>query len=50
MTANLNENLSSYEHQSDSTIQGTSRGTEKRGRKNNRGRRSRRVGDRKNIK
>jgi len=50
MTANLNENPSGCECQSDSMIQGTSRETEKEGRKTNRGRRSRRVEDRKNIK
>jgi len=50
MIANLDENLSSDKHQPDSTIQGVSRGTEKRRRKTNRGRRSQRVGDRKNIK
>ena len=45
MTANLNENPSSCECQSDSMIQGTSRGTEKRRRKTNRSRRSQRMGD-----
>jgi len=45
MTANLNENPSSCKHQSDSTIQGTSGEIEKRRRKTNRNRRSRRVGD-----
>ena len=50
MIANLDENLSSGECQLDSTIQGASRGTEKRGRKTNRGRRSQRVRGRKNIK
>ena len=45
MATNLNENLSSCEHQSDSMIQGAGRGTEKRRRKTNRNRRSQRVGD-----
>jgi len=49
MTANLDENPSSYEHQSDSTIQGTSREIEERRRKTNRDRRSQRVGDQENI-
>ena len=49
MTTNLNENPSSGECQSDSTIQGASQKTEKRRRKTNRDRRSRRVGDRENI-
>ncbi len=44
MTANLNENPSSYEYQLDSTIQGTSGGTEKR-KKTNRNRGGQRVGD-----
>ena len=50
MTANLNENPSSCEHQLNSMIQGAIRGTEKKRRKTNRGRRSRKVGDRGNIK
>jgi len=50
MTANLDENPSGYKCQLDSMIQGASRGIEKRRRKINRGRRSRRVGDRENIK
>ena len=40
MTANLDKNPSSSEHQSDSMIQGASRGAEKRKRKTNRSRRS----------
>ena len=50
MTINLNKNPSGCECQLDSTIQGTSGGTEERRRKANRGRRGQRVGDRKNIK
>jgi len=50
MTANLDENPSGYKHQSDSMIQEASRETEKRRRKTNRSRRSRRVRDRENIK
>ena len=49
MTANLNENLSGYKCQLDSAIQGASRRAEKEGRETNRGRRSQRVGGRKNI-
>ena len=45
MTANLDENLFSYEHQSDSMIQGTSGETEKRRRKTNRNKQSQRVKD-----
>jgi len=45
MTANLDENPSGGECQSDSMIQETSGGTEKRRRKTNRNRRSQRVGD-----
>jgi len=50
MIINLDEDPSSSECQSDSIIQGASRGTEKRRRKTNRGRRSQRVENRKNIK
>ena len=50
MATNLNENLSSCEYQLDSTIQGTSRGTEERGGETNWSRRSQRVGSRKNTK
>ena len=50
MTANLDENPSSCECQSDSMVQGTSGGTEKRRRKTSRNRRSQRVGDQENIK
>jgi len=50
MIANLNEDPSGSECQLDSTIQGPSRGPEKGRRKTNRGRKSRRVEDRKNIK
>ena len=45
MTANVDKNPSGCECQSDSTIQGTSRKTEKRRRKTNRNRRSQRVED-----
>jgi len=48
--AKFNENSSGCECQSDSAIQGVSRGIEKEERETNRGRRSRRVGGRKNIK
>ena len=50
MAANLNENPFSSEHQLDSTIQETSRGTEKRRRKTNRSRRNQRMGSGKNTK
>ena len=45
MTANLDENSSGCERQSDSMIQGTSGETEKRRRKTNRNRRSQRMED-----
>ena len=50
MIINLNKDPSSGECQSDSMIQGASRGTEKRRRKTNRGRRSQRVENEKYIK
>ena len=49
-TANLNENSSGCECQSDSTIQGASGETEKRRRKTNRSRRNQRIGGGKNTK
>ena len=50
MTANLNENPSSCECQSDSIIQGASGETEKRRRKTNRSGRNQRMGGGKNTK
>jgi len=49
MTANLNEDSSSCKCQLESAIQEASREVEKGGRETNRGRRSQRVGGRKNI-
>ena len=50
MTANLDKNLSGCECQSDSTIQGASRGAEKRRGKINQSGGSQRVEGRKNLK
>ena len=50
MTTSLNENPSSSKYQSDSIVQGASRGIEKGGRKTNGSGRSRRMGSRKNTK
>jgi len=50
MTANLNEDPSGGKCQSDNTVQGTSRGTEKGGRKTNGSERSQRMKSRKNTK
>ena len=50
MTASLDEDPSGSKYQSDSMVQGASRGTEKGGRKTNGSGRSQRIGSRKNTK